>query len=425
MRALFSCPLAAILVLVLSNSSWAQCPEDPKDLGECDTLHVVPWPEMDTCFIACDFMGECDTTCINDPGRKFPCFFYVPLLITHDSNTYWSEMDGEWVQDSLAVITAPLVWTRTNPSAYCSLSGYWNENAMSPYDPRFPRSIWRHFHPSEFDSNRMAWLAGQFQGLEWSTTVLYLASDSSWYYYGYDSVFTPPHMWLTIGADGHANRRWWEGDRTLLATLTFRIEDTMHVCIDSSFWPPGHRLRLSRFDWTVVGYVPRHNLPLCMWVGPPQLVTSPNGGENWCIGKTEEITWSSDSFPGPAVDIEYSTNAGTSWHTISLSAPNVGTYAWIIPDTPSDRCLVRVSDTDGDPCDESDESFSIFLAGDANGDAVVDVADIIFLINYLFMNGSAPIPLEAGDVNLDGVVDTGDLVYLINFLFLDGAAPRC
>jgi hypothetical protein len=26
------------------------------------------------------------------------------------------------------------------------------------------------------------------------------------------------------------DRRWWEGDRVLLATMTFRVEDTMTIC---------------------------------------------------------------------------------------------------------------------------------------------------------------------------------------------------
>jgi hypothetical protein len=442
MKTFFSSLLVVMLILALSDFSWGQFPCNPGDsvgadccgadsgdhahswdLGFCDTFHVVPWPETDTCFIACDFMGQCDTTCINNPGEDFPCFLYVPLLVTHDSNTFWWETESKWVQDSISALTIPLVWTRTNPSAYCSLSSYWNEDAMITFDPRFPRSIWRHFHPSEFDSNRMAWLAGQFQGLEWSVAALHLASDSSWFYYQNDSVFTPPRMWMGLIPSSPTNRRWWEGERTLLATLTFRIEDTMHVCLDTTWWPPGNHLTFCRRDARL--YFPRHDLPLCVRVGPsPHLVTSPNGGEKWCVGKTEEITWSSEDFPDLFVGIEYSRNAGITWWPIGY-VPNAGTYVWTIPDTPSDSCLVKVSDTDGDPYDESDNLFTIFLAGDANADAVVDIGDIVYLINYLFIDGSAPVPLEAGEVNLDGEVDTGDVVYLINFLFLDGPAPRC
>ena len=63
--------------------------------------------------------------------------------------------------------------------------------------------------------------------------------------------------------------------------------------------------------------------------------------------------------------------------------------------------------------------------GDANRDGVIDIADLLYLINYLFIDGSAPEPLEAGDANCDEVVDVGDVVYLINYLFLGGAPPPC
>lgn len=61
--------LAFVLILVLSNFSWAYCPEQPSDLGICDTLYVAPWPYTDTCFVS-----DAGTICINTPGQKFPCF---------------------------------------------------------------------------------------------------------------------------------------------------------------------------------------------------------------------------------------------------------------------------------------------------------------------------------------------------------------
>ncbi len=69
-------------------------------------------------------------------------------------------------------------------------------------------------------------------------------------------------------------------------------------------------------------------------------------------------------------------------------------------------------------------SFDLENYGDANGDGQIDVGDVVFLINYLFLGGSAPQPLSAGDVNGDCVVDIGDVVYLINYLFLEGSIPR-
>jgi hypothetical protein len=64
-----------------------------------------------------------------------------------------------------------------------------------------------------------------------------------------------------------------------------------------------------------------------------------------------------------------------------------------------------------------------FVCGDANGDGEVTPGDVVYLINYLFRDGSAPSPWEAGDVNSDGVVEPGDVVYLINYLFRNGPPP--
>ena len=61
-----------------------------------------------------------------------------------------------------------------------------------------------------------------------------------------------------------------------------------------------------------------------------------------------------------------------------------------------------------------------YVYGDANKDGVVDAADLVYLLNYLFTSGPQPDPPSAGDPNGDCVIDAGDLVYLINYLFCRG-----
>ncbi len=63
--------------------------------------------------------------------------------------------------------------------------------------------------------------------------------------------------------------------------------------------------------------------------------------------------------------------------------------------------------------------------GDANNDWSVNVADGIFLINYVFKSGPAPDPLDYGDANCDAVINVGDIVKIINYIFSGGAAPGC
>jgi hypothetical protein len=345
-----------IWLLVIFNFSWSACPEAPTDLGYCDTLHVVPFPTTDTCIIYAYPNADpphTDTICINNPGEKFPCFLYVNLLVTHDSNTFWWEGASKWVKDSISAMVVPLGWTRTNPAKYCSLSTYWNENVVDddPEEPGYPypRRIWRNFPPLGGDS--INWMGK----LKWSTMLVDMSSDSV--LYG-GTWMVPPHAFITLIAG--ANKKKWSQERdTLLATLTFRIEDTMHVCIDSTFYPPASNLTFTRYD--AESYVPRNKMPLCIWVGPPRIqVLSPNGGDTLCVGSTKDITWLSEKFTDP-VKIEYSTDGGQNWTVIVASTPNDGVHTWTnVPNSPSTNCRVKVSDAaDGEPKDSSDAPFTI------------------------------------------------------------------
>jgi hypothetical protein len=61
--------------------------------------------------------------------------------------------------------------------------------------------------------------------------------------------------------------------------------------------------------------------------------------------------------------------------------------------------------------------------GDITADGGIDAADVVYLINYLYIHGPEPIPLEAGDVDCDGVINAADVVYLINYLYIKGPPP--
>ncbi len=88
-------------------------------------------------------------------------------------------------------------------------------------------------------------------------------------------------------------------------------------------------------------------------------ITSPNGGENWTVGSSQNITWSSTGTIAN-VKLEYSTNSGSSWITIVTSTPNDGTEALTVPNTPYATCRVRVTDvTNSAVTDMSDANFTI------------------------------------------------------------------
>ncbi len=64
-----------------------------------------------------------------------------------------------------------------------------------------------------------------------------------------------------------------------------------------------------------------------------------------------------------------------------------------------------------------------YTCGDANNDGEINVSDAVWIINYVFLNGPSPDPIESGEVNCDGDVNVSDAVWLINWVFANGPAP--
>ena len=64
-----------------------------------------------------------------------------------------------------------------------------------------------------------------------------------------------------------------------------------------------------------------------------------------------------------------------------------------------------------------------YFCGDSNQDSAVNVSDAVFIINYVFTGGAAPVPYYAGDVNCDTTVNVSDAVYVINYVFSGGNTP--
>ena len=67
-------------------------------------------------------------------------------------------------------------------------------------------------------------------------------------------------------------------------------------------------------------------------------------------------------------------------------------------------------------------SDTLVFRGEVNGDGEIDIFDIIYIINYLYLNGPSP-NLYAADVNADGIINIFDITYLIAYLYLNGPPP--
>ncbi|HEX7402208.1 MAG TPA: dockerin type I repeat-containing protein [candidate division Zixibacteria bacterium] len=277
--------LAIVLLSILwpASLSLGACPEDPNDNGLCDTLYVEAYPS-DLHFTGAGQLVR------------------VTLYVTHDLTA---------PVDSLAGMVIPLCFTRTNPTKYCSLTSYWN--AVSVSGTSLSRSIIRDI---EGINNRFLDMYAPHPTLLYNDFYLDVSTSGQ-------------HFWFWW-AGSNEIQRWKDGSRILTLTMTFRVEDSMTVCVDSCFWPPSDRLAFARSDAAL--FVPRHNLPYCFQISYP---TTGDANGDGTIDVSDVVFL-----------INYLFRGG--------SAPD-----------PMPR-------------------------GDANCDQVVDISDVVFLINYLFRGGPAP-----------------------------------
>jgi hypothetical protein len=62
--------------------------------------------------------------------------------------------------------------------------------------------------------------------------------------------------------------------------------------------------------------------------------------------------------------------------------------------------------------------------GDADGNCITNISDVVYLIAYIFGGGPGPLPYLAGDVDCNTIVNIADAVYLIAYIF-GGGPPPC
>jgi hypothetical protein len=302
--------VAAVLFLTPYNAV-AQCPQDPNDLGICDTLYVETF--------------DCDHEYNAEPG-SFDSV-RVAIYVTHDSNTFWYEPFSMWVQDSIAAFVVPLTFWHQPPGCADSVIlpnwDNWNNTVINPNDPRISRSIFRHIvdeHTGDTVYNRLL----EMVEAEYQPWIRVLDIEP------HSSDGDSGHAWLALIRD-YASQNWWEGERELLATLTFHVYmsedcDTTEIGIDSTFWPPTNPLEFARYD--AVTYTPRHFLPvrdtIYYVVGEPAEPflrvgdwLNPEPWHNW-IGGPDDTTQIQLQIVDPDsqiqyVDFYYSTDGGSNW----------------------------------------------------------------------------------------------------------------
>jgi len=158
--------------------------------------------------------------------------------------------------DSLMGFDIPLCYTHSNPSKYCSLSGFWNNDRIyPPWPPGL--SIFRHFIEQQ-DTVIHNWMLDLFLQFPpvppWDMYSLNLDGLSDW-------------SLMLFCNDGEGCQRFDEGSRVLLATMTFKVEDTMTICLDTCRYQPWDQFLFVRSDGEY--YIPRDNMPYCFSLSYP------------------------------------------------------------------------------------------------------------------------------------------------------------
>jgi hypothetical protein len=136
-------------------------------------------------------------------------------------------------------------------------------------------------------------------------------------------------------------------------------------------------------------------------------------------------------------------NDGTTWTQVWANYATIGDLEWekmeydisaVAADQPSVYLRWVMGPTDGglrfngwniDDVQVLSYECVSFFCGDANGDESADVADAVYIINYVFQGGSPPDPIESGDANCDEDANVADAVYIINYVFNSGPEPCC
>lgn len=109
---------------------------------------------------------------------------------------------------------------------------------------------------------------------------------------------------------------------------------------------------------------------------------------------------------------------------------NISSLSYSVPGKPEGRYYYQLMAKDeldnwGYWSDRGSIHVGGYMPGDATGDGVINVADVVLLVNFLYRGGDPPNPIEAGDANCDGIVNVGDVVYLVNYLYRGGDPPGC
>lgn len=83
-------------------------------------------------------------------------------------------------------------------------------------------------------------------------------------------------------------------------------------------------------------------------IDPTLILSSPNGGEIWYIGDTNDILWSASdtNLEANCIYLWYSLSSGSEYLPLAEAIANSGSYPWEMPSTQSHNARVKIQATD-------------------------------------------------------------------------------
>jgi N-acetylmuramoyl-L-alanine amidase len=172
-------------------------------------------------------------------------------------------------------------------------------------------------------------------------------------------------------------------------------------------------------------------------------IYEPYGGGVYRIGDTLQIGYTCDAGveSSTLVDVYLDRHNGHSGYpeVVAQDVPYEDGVRWVINGPQSDSCLMKVAIQDfvGNSASTiSNNAFKIHTiplgctsCGNTNGDANINISDVVFLVAYIFAHGNAPgdcnYAFGLGDADGNRVVNISDAVFLVAYIFAHGPAPRC
>jgi methionine-rich copper-binding protein CopC len=89
---------------------------------------------------------------------------------------------------------------------------------------------------------------------------------------------------------------------------------------------------------------------------------APNGSEKYAVGSVQHVIWESNNYTG-LIQVELSTDNGKTWTRIASDQPASKYWDWVVPNTLSTNCKMRVFGAGGQPESYTANTFSIVAAG--------------------------------------------------------------